>query len=284
MDQAERLRALVGVGGERRARVIAVTSGKGGVGKTNVAVNLSIALAQRGKKVILADLDIGLANADVILGVQARAHMGHVLSGEVAPLEALTKAPGGVLLLAGASGARHLSDLEKTERDYLTRCLRDMATSADFLVIDTAAGISRNVVQFAAAADEAIVVTTPEPTSFIDGYAVVKALSLEKGSGRIRLVINLANDAAEANRVFERVQTVARRFLGIEISCLGHIVADDQLRQAVRRKRPVLLENPGSPASRGIKEIAERILSEEPVNRSVGFVKRFANAIHGTVS
>ncbi len=283
MDQAERLRALVGAG-EPRARVIAVTSGKGGVGKTNVAVNLSIALAQREKKVIVADLDIGLANADVLFGVQARAHMGRVLSGEVAALEALTKTPSGVLLLAGASGVRHLSDLEKTERDYLARCLRELEASADFLVIDTAAGISRSVIQFAAAADEAIVVTTPEPTAITDGYAVVKALSREKGSGRIRLVINLANDAAEASRVFERIQAVARRFLGVEIDYLGHILADEQVRKAVRRKRPFLLENSVSQASLGIRDLAERILSEKPTARSAGFVKQYVNAIQGIVS
>lgn len=283
MDQAERLRALMGTS-ERRARVIAIASGKGGVGKTNLAVSLAIALAQKSKRVVLADLDIGLANADVLLGVQPRVHAGHVLAGEVAALEALTQAAGGVWLLPGATGARHLSDLEKTERDFLCRSLAEIESTADFLVLDSAAGISRNVVQFAAHADEVIVVTTPEPTAITDAYALLKAISREKGSGRLRIIVNLANDAAEAERVFARIQAVARRFLAIEIAFLGHVVADDQVRQAVRRKRPFLLENPSSRASQCIRAVAERILAEEPTVRAAGFVKRFASAIGGVIS
>ena len=230
---------------------------------------------------IVADVDIGLANADVLFGVQPRVHIGHVLSGEVTPLAALTPTPGGVYLLPGAAGARHLSDLEKTERDYLIRSFQELEARADFILIDTAAGISRNVVQFASAADEVLVVTTPEPTSIPDGYAVIKAISREKGSGRIRLVVNLCNGAPEAFRVFERIQAVSRRFLGMEISCLGHIVSDDQVRWAVRRKRPFLLENPRSPASECVRNIAEKIMGEEPAVRSGGFFRRFANAVQG---
>ncbi len=283
MDQAERLRALVS-GNERRARVIAVTSGKGGVGKTNVAVNLALALVQLGRKVVVVDLDIGLANADVLFGVQPRVHLGHVLSGEVAPQDALASMPGGVLLLPGASGARHLSDLERTERDYLIRSFQELESRADFILIDTAAGISRNVVQFASSADEVIVVTTPEPTSITDGYAVVKAISREKGAGRIRLVVNLSNGSAEAARVFERIQAVSRKFLGTEVSFLGHIVSDDQVRQAVRRRRPFYLENPRSPASQCVKGLAEALVGDATAVRSVGFIKRFASAIGGVLS
>lgn len=283
MDQAERLRALMG-GGEGRARIVAVTSGKGGVGKTNVAVNLSIALASRGKKVVLCDLDIGLANADVFLGVPPRIHVGHVLSGQVSPEAALVKTPSGVLLLPGAAGSRHLSDLEKPERDDLCRALRSLESLADVLVLDTAAGLSRNVIQFAGQADETFIVTTPEPTAIADAYAVVKALFLEKGAGRVRIIVNMANSATEAQRVYERLQTVARRFLGLELSFLGHIPADDQVRQAVRRKQPFLLEHPGSPASLGVKAIAEKILGESAGIRSPGFMKKFANTIHGVVS
>jgi flagellar biosynthesis protein FlhG len=282
MDQAERLRDLVS-GGGCRARVLAVTSGKGGVGKTNVAVNLALALAQLGKRVILVDVDIGLANADVLLSVEPKLHLGHVLSGEVSTLDALTPGPGGVLLLPGCVGMRHLSDLEKTEREFLMRSFQDLEAYADFVLIDTAAGISRNVVQFSAAADEAIVVTCPEPTAITDGYAVVKAISREKGFGRIRLLVNLVHDRAEARRVTERIQMVARRFLGIEVDGLGHIVWDDAVRHAVRRKRPFILEHPRSPASLCVRAIAEKISGERPAAGAGGFFKRFASAIHGVL-
>jgi len=271
-------------GKESRARVLAVTSGKGGVGKTHLAVNLALALAERRKRVILVDVDIGLANADVLLSVQPRLHLGHVLSGEVSPLDALTAAPGGVSLLPGCTGVRHLSDLEKPERDFLVRSFQDLEAYADFIVIDTGAGISRNVVQFSAAADEAIVITTPEPTAITDGYAVIKAISREKGFGRIRLVINLVSDANEAARVTERIQMVSRRFLGIEVDYLGYILQDDQVRWATRRKRPLLLEFPKSPAAQCVRALGEKILGEEPGGRARGFFKRFASAIHGVLS
>jgi len=283
MDQADRLRDLMS-GKESRARVIAVTSGKGGVGKTSVAVNLGLALVERGKRVIIVDVDIGLANADVLLSVQPKLHLGHVLSGEVTPLDALTLCPGGALLLGGCSGVRHLSDLDKPERDFLVRSFQDLEAYADFIIIDTGAGISRNVVQFSAAADEVMVVTCPEPTAITDGYAVIKAISREKGFGRIRLVVNLALDTGEALRVAERIQMVSRRFLGIEVDYLGTILQDDQVRLAIRRKRAFFLEFPRCPASGCMRALAEKILGEEPTVKSRGFFKRVASAIHGVLS
>jgi flagellar biosynthesis protein FlhG len=282
MDQAERLRELVS-GKESRARVIAVTSGKGGVGKTNLAVGLALALVERGKRVIVVDVDIGLANADVLLSVEPKVHLGHILSGEVSSLDALTQAAGGVLLLPGASSMRHLSDLEKTEREYLLRSFQDLETYADFILMDTGAGISRNVVQFSAAADEVVVVTCPEPTAITDGYAVIKAVSREKGFGPIRLVVNLAHDSIEALRVAHRIQTVSRRFLGIEVDYLGHVLSDEMVRYAVRRKRPFFLEYPACPATACVRALAEKVLGEEPAIRSRGFFKRFVSQIQGVL-
>jgi flagellar biosynthesis protein FlhG len=283
MDQADRLRDLMS-GGESRARVLAITSGKGGVGKTNVAVNLAIALVEMGKRVIVVDVDIGLANADVLLAVQPRLHLGHVLSGEVSPLDALTLTPSGVSLLAGSSGVRQMSDLEASEREFLIRGFQELEAYADFIFIDTGSGISSNVVQFSSAADEVLVVTVPEPTAITDAYAVVKAVSREKGYGRMRLVVNMCSSSGEAARVGGRIQSVARRFLGIETDCLGHVVLDEQVRLAVRRKRAVLLDAPRSPAAACFRRLAERLVGEEPNARARGFFKRFASAIHGVMS
>lgn len=260
MDQAEHLRALMRAQ-HGRARHIAVTSGKGGVGKTNVAVNLALALAELGQRVVLVDLDFGLANADILLGAAPRIHLGHVLSGEVSPCEALTSSAGGVWLLAGSPGRGSLSDLEASDREFLRRCFQDLESHADIILADTAAGISRNVIHFAASAQEVLVVVTPEPTSIADGYAAIKAIAREKGLARPRIVVNWAADAAEATRVHERIHRVAKKFLGLEVECLGFIPEDDAVRSAVRRRSALLQSYPDAPASKALRAMARRLLA-----------------------
>jgi len=279
MDQAERLRQMMDLPG-RRGRMIAVASGKGGVGKTNVAVNLGISLARLGKRTVLIDVDIGLANADVILGVQPRFHLGNVLAGEVGILDALVPGPGGLQLLPGST-ATSFSDLSEGERGFLASRFRQLEAGSDFMIIDTAAGISRNVIEFSRAADEVLVVTTPEPTAITDAYALIKAVAREKGHGRIRLVVNQAIDRTDAGRVSERIRAVARRFLGIEVDNLGYILRDDRVPAAVRRRRPFVLDTPRTPASVCIRAIAERLLGEPPPapRGPTGFLERFAGTI-----
>ena len=272
MDQADRLRTLIN-GGGKSSRVIAVSSGKGGVGKTNVCLNLAIILSRLGKRVIVVDVDIGLANADVLLGVHAKVNLGHVLRGEIPVRDALIQAPGGIFLLAGSTGLPIVSDLGDEERSFLVQSFRELEQSADFLIIDTGAGITRNVVHFAAAADEVIVVTTPEPTAITDGYALIKTISREKGFGRIRLVVNQAAGELEADRVSARIRMVSRRFLDLDIENLGYILADRRVGLAVRRKRALVLEYPKSPASQCIRALAERLL-EDSISRPSGFVDR----------
>jgi flagellar biosynthesis protein FlhG len=277
MDQADRLREMMDLP-SRRARAIAVASGKGGVGKTNVAVNLGIALARMGRRVILIDVDIGLANADVLLGVEPRFHLGNVLAGEVKALDALVTCPGGLLLLPGST-ATSISDLSEDERTFLAARFRQLEAYADILIVDTGAGISRNVIEFCRAADEVLVVTTPEPTAITDGYALVKAIAREKGHGRLRLIVNQANDRVEAGRVSERLRMVARRFLGIEVDNLGYVLSDERVRAAVRRRRPFVLDTPRAPAAACIRAIAERLLGEPPTApREASFLSRFAAA------
>ncbi len=253
----------------RRARAIAVASGKGGVGKTNLAVNLGIALVRLGRRVILVDVDIGLANADVLLGIQPRFNLGNVLAGEVGALDALVPCPGGIQLLAGSS-ASSFSDLSEAERSFLSSSFRQLEACADFIIIDTGAGISRNVIEFCRASEEVLVVTTPEPTAITDGYALVKAIAREKGHGRIRLVVNQALDRVEAGRVSERLRAVSRRFLGIEVDNLGYVLLDERVRAAVRRRKPFVLETPRAPAAVCIRGIAERILGEPALAPAAG--------------
>ncbi len=278
MDQAENLRNLVR-GTESRARFLAVTSGKGGVGKTNLAVNLGAAMSRLGKKVILVDVDIGLANADVMLSVAPRLNLGHVLAGEVSVLEVLTPTPSGVLLLPGCVGMRHVSDLDDHEREFLVRGFQELEAYADIVLIDTGAGISRNVVQFASACDEILIVTMPEPTAMTDGYAVIKAVAREKGRGKIRLIVNQCRDRADARRVSERIRMVSKRFLGIEVEDLGYVVTDEIVGQSVRERRPFVLEYPRSPVTRCVWEIAGRLVAPENAPASGGVFRRFARAL-----
>ena len=258
--------------------MLAVASGKGGVGKTNVAVNLSIALSQLGRKVILIDIDIGLANADVILSVQPRYNLGHVLAGEVPVMEALTPTPDGVLLLAGCTGIRHISDLSDTERTFLARSFHELGAYADFVIIDTQAGISKNVVQFGAASDEVLVVTNPEPTAITDGYAVIKAVAREKGIGRVRLIVNQCLDLSESQRVAERIRSVSKRFLAIEVDHLGTILNDPRVGLSVRKKTAFVVEFPRTAASQGVREIAAKILGDPPKAARTSIFGRLARS------
>lgn len=278
MDQAEKLRSMVDRA-ERRARVIAITSGKGGVGKTNLSVNLAVAMARMGRRVVVIDVDIGLANADVLLNLSPRFHLGHVLGGEVSPLDALVRTEVGVYVLPGASGSLAFSDLQDSERKYLIESFRQLEGYADYILIDTGAGISSNVIQFARSADTIVVVTTPEPTAITDGYAMIKTLSREKGCGSIQLVVNQAVDRLEAGQVSERIRMVSRRFLGLEVENLGHILSDNRVQKAVRRRRPFVLESPRGPASSGVRQICDRLLAEDTEARHDGFYKKFAEVL-----
>jgi flagellar biosynthesis protein FlhG len=275
MDQAARLRTMMQTGGSRRSsRVLAISSGKGGVGKTNLSLNLAIALAGCGKRVGVVDVDIGLGNADVLLGIKSTYNLKHVLRGQISVAEAMISGPGGIFLIPGSTGLPLVSDLEEEERCFLIQSFRDLEQYADILIFDTGAGITRNVIHFASAADEVLVITTPEPHAITDGYALIKTVSREKGFGRIRLVVNQVQSRHEATAVSERLRMVSRRFLDLEVESLGSLPLDDHVRLAVRRKRPFVLEFPDCPASVGVKVLAKRLLAS-PATRRDSFVERF---------
>jgi flagellar biosynthesis protein FlhG len=281
LDQAAQLRSLAAAA-TRKATVIAVTSGKGGVGKSNVAVNLAIRLASAGKDVVLLDADLGLANADVLCNVDLPCNLAHVIGGKRDINEVMVKAPGGFRLIGGASGLAKMADLTEFDRERLVDSLEQIEQQADFLVIDTGAGISSNVLSFTRAADHVLVVTTPEPTAITDAYAVVKVLSRNGGmSGggerRVSLLVNQVLSDAEGRLVYERIARVARQFLNVNLLDAGCVPDDEHVVLAVRKRMPFVLAYPRCPASACVTQLAMRLSSGVSVPvREDGFFNRMS--------
>ena len=259
IDQAAQLRSLVRER-RRRASVIAITSGKGGVGKSNVSVNLAIQLARAGKQVVLLDADLGLANADVLCNVDLPCNLSHVIARKKELAEVLIDAPGGFKLIGGASGLARMADLTDFDRQRLINALGQLEQQVDVILIDTGAGISPNVLSFTRAADHVLVVTTPEPTAITDAYAVVKVLSRDgSNERRVSLLINQVRNANEAKVVHGRIAKVAKQFLGVSVLDAGHVVSDENVPQAVRRRVPFVLGNPKCPAATCVAQLAMRL-------------------------
>lgn len=246
----------------RLARAIAVASGKGGVGKSNLAVNLCAAMASLGARVVLLDADLGLANADVLCGLTPRVTLDDVVAGRATINAAMIAAPGGFRLVPGASGVARLANLPMADRNSLLRQLESIERMADVIVIDTGAGIGPNVIGFAAAAHAALVVVTPEPTSITDAYATVKALSTRGADVHVDLLVNMTTRRGEGQDVHARIARVAERFLHRQIGLAGMVPFDPALRDAVRRRHPVTLLHPRSPSSRAFHALAARSLEQ----------------------
>ena len=257
-DQAARLRELVG-GRRRRAATLAVTSGKGGVGKSNIAVNLSICLAARGVRVTLVDADMGLANADLLMNIQPRYTLSHVISGLCDIREVLMLGPGGIRFIPGASGLRELADLSEFERKNLLSQLQKLDGYTDIVVFDCGAGIGSNVLGFALAADQVMVVATPQPPAMTDAYATIKALRRADYRGRIGLFVNMARGRSEAAEAYERIAKVARRFLDYSVADFGYMLQDTAVESAVRQRCPFVIRYPESNASACIAAVASHM-------------------------
>jgi len=238
-------------------QVIAITGGKGGVGKTSVAVNLATALAALKRRVVLLDGDLGLANADVFLGLSPRYTLAHVLSGERTLDEIMVSAPQGFQLIPAAAGAADLAQLGAVEHLGLVQAFSALATRLDVLIVDTAAGLSHSVLQFSQAAQQVVVVICDEPASITDAYALVKVLSRNHGVQRFRVLANQMRSPGAGRELFQRFERVAARFLDVTLDYAGEIPDDECLRRSVRGQRPVLDEFPGSPASRAFKKLAK---------------------------
>ncbi len=256
IDQAEGLRRMVR---PRPVRVIAVTGGKGGVGKTSLAVNLAIALAELKRRVMLFDADLGLANVDVLLGVHPQYNLSHVLSGERSVEEVLVEGPEGIQIVPAASGTQKMAELTRAEHAGLIRAFSELSHSPDVLLVDTAAGISDNVIAFTRAAQEVVVVVCDEPASITDAYAIMKVLNRDYGVNRFHVVANMTRSAQEGRELFAKLTMVADRFLDATLSFLGAVPFDEEIRKAVRRQRPVLTAFPRSRAAQAFRQIAQRV-------------------------
>src|SRR5580658_1934866 len=240
----------------RPVRVIAVTGGKGGVGKTSVAINLATALSQRNRRVLLLDGDLGLANADVLLGLSPQHTLAHVLAGERTLEEILIAAPQGFHLLPAASGSTDLAQLGPEGHLALVRALSALPLQLDTLIVDTAPGLNHGVLQFAQAAQHVLLVVCDEPTSLTDAYALVKVLSRKHGVRRFVVLANQSRGEVSGAQLFERFARVTARFLDVTLEFAGQIPADEAVRRAVREQCTVLERFPASPAAQAFKKLA----------------------------
>lgn len=272
-----------------RPKVIAITSGKGGVGKTNLSVNLAIRFAQAGKSAILLDADMGLANADLLCGLDLRHNLAHVIARRKQLSEIISEAPGGFRLVGGASGLAKMADLPEQERQMLLSSLGELERSCELMLIDTGAGISQNVLCFTRGADHVLVVTTPEPTAIADAYATIKVICREREETDrrpISLVVNQVKSASEARSVYERVAKVSRDFIGVNLGDAGYLPLDPAVGRAVRQRSPFLLRYPKCAASVCVSRLAMRLeagmagpASDRTPEASAGFFGMLARAL-----
>lgn len=239
-------------------QVIAVTSGKGGVGKTSVSVNLSVAMAQAGRKVMLLDGDLGLANVDVMLGLQPSCNLSHVLDGKCALEDTLVTGPAGIRVAPASSGKRNMAELSRAEHAGLVQAFSELREPLDVLIVDTAAGIADSVITFSQASQEVIVVVCNDPSSLTDAYALIKLLNREHGIERVQVLANMVSGLAEAREIHDNLRKVSERFLDITLSFMGMVPQDDWLRRAVRRQGAVVELYPNSPASEAFQKLARK--------------------------
>ena len=256
--------------------VITVTSGKGGVGKTNLSVNLGYMLRQMRRRVLLLDADLGLANVDVLLGLRAEHNLSHVLTGEKKIEDILLKAAGGLQVLPASSGQAGMTDLSDANKVALLGALESLEKQFDFIIIDSGAGISSNVIYFNLAAQTMVVVVTPEPTSLTDAYAVIKVLSGTYHQRRFKVLANDVASQAEGLEVFDKLTRVTDRFLSVSLDYIGCVPHDKSLREAVRMQRPFSEVFPDQPAAQAVRKIAREISNWEndPLNGDLGLLWR----------
>lgn len=285
MDQAEQLRRLVNKQGrpQTAARVITVTSGKGGVGKSSIAVNLAIQMRRMGKRVIIFDADFGLANIEVMLGVRPQYNLADLMFRGKTLTEIITEGPEGIGFISGGSGIQELTKMTKEQVMSLTGKLVELDAMADVIIVDTGAGIADNVLEFVTACNEVLLVATTEPTSITDAYALLKALNRRAGFSRertsIKMISNRVSSEAEGKNLFEKMSIVVDKFLNIQPELLGMIPQDDQMSKAVMLQKPITVAYPNSAAAKALETIAHKLCNEQEPETKKGITGLFSDLI-----
>lgn len=277
-DQASGLRRLTK---PTLTKVISVTGGKGGVGKSNVTLGLAICMARQGKKVMVLDADLGLANVDVMLGIRPKKNLGHVLAGECELKDAIVEGPHGIRIIPATSGTQSMTELSHAQHMGLIRAFGSLEEEMDVLLVDTAAGISDMVVSFSRAAQDVVVVVCDEPTSITDAYALIKLLSREHKVQRFKVVANMVRSYREGRELFTKLTLVTERFLNVSLELVACIPLDDKVRQAVKRQKIVVDAFPRSPAALAMSSLANKALTwpipKVPSGHLEFFVERLLN-------
>lgn len=262
-------------------RVIAVASGKGGVGKTNVTVNLALALAQAGKDVTIMDADLGLANIDVLLGLHPQQNLSNVIRGECELEEVLVEGPGGIRIIPASSGIKDMAELSPAQHAGLISAFSQLSHNIDVLLVDTAAGISDSVVSFSRAAQEVLVVVCDEPASITDAYALIKLLNRDHGIFRFHILANMVQGPQQGREVYDKLSKVTDRFLDVALDYVGHVPFDEHLQKAVKRQRAVVEAFPRSRAAQAFQNLSKKV-NNWPIPTSAAghlefFVERLVN-------
>lgn len=290
-DQADMLRKIVSMkaGNQKpelkpkdekitkKARVITITSGKGGVGKTNITINLALTLSKMGLKVVILDADFGLANIDVLFGIIPKYTLLDLIHEEKNIFEVLTDGPDNIKFLSGGSGVEELIRLDRKKLRKFVNSIELLDKLFDVILIDTGAGLSQNVMNFIMAADEVLLVTTPEPTSITDAYALVKMVSRRDRKKPINIIVNKAENSKEAMEIANKLCMVSDKFLSLKLIKIGYILFDENVTKSVKMQKPFVIYNPKCQASKNITEIAEKLFVDKSTEESLGargFVSR----------
>ncbi|NLM49492.1 MAG: MinD/ParA family protein [Clostridiaceae bacterium] len=281
-DQAAQLRQIASKLRQSReqkqkskTRLVTVTSGKGGVGKTNFSVNLALSLAKRGFRVVIIDADFGLANVNVVLGVSTKYDLTHVLNDEKTIFEVMAEGPGGIKFISGGAGFSDVFELSREDVEKYIEKLMVLEDVADIIIIDTGAGINEGILNFIKASHDIILVTTPEPTALMDAYALVKTVAHQDFDVNFRLVVNMAHSVREAENTITNFKTLAKTYLGLDIDPLGYLIYDKAVSEAVRQQTPYIYSFPKSEVAKNMQNIVLKFLDEPADNYYKNSFSRF---------
>lgn len=288
MDQAQQLRNIIKQQNQTRstARVITVTSGKGGVGKSNISVNLGITLSRLGKRVVILDADFGFANVEVMLGIRPDYNLSDLMFRGKGLQEIITKGPENLGFISGGSGISELSNVSRTQIEYLTQKLYELDQIADIIIIDTGAGLSESVIEFVMASSEVLLVVTPEPTSITDAYALLKILDrkldFRTEQTAIKMIANRIDSKEEAKQLYMKLNMVVEKFLTVKMDYLGGIPQDNNVTKAVMQQKPYSILYPNSPSSKAVYELANALCDNvvDKPNSGRGIAQLFSNLLH----